>query len=176
MTELMITKWGPAFSKTIEWNDPMISAAAVATMSGIEFLRAIENGDLPPAPIAGLLGFEIEELEEGRVVFVCTPDESVYNPIGVVHGGLVCTLADTVAACAVQSTLGRGIGYTSIDLNVSYLRAVTKDSGRLRAVGTLTKPGRRVSFARADIFDATEKLVATATTSCLIIPAPSAET
>jgi len=174
MTQLMTREpaWGPASTKTIEWYDPMISAAAVADMTGLEFLQAIKAGDLPPAPIACLLGVAIEALEEGRVVFTCTPDESVYNPIGVVHGGLVCTLADTVAACAVQSTLGRGIGYTSIDLNVGYLRAVTKDSGQLRAVGTLTKPGRRVAFAKAEIFDGVGKLVAEASTRCLIIPAP----
>jgi uncharacterized protein (TIGR00369 family) len=105
----------------------------------------------------------------GRVLFECEADESAYNPIGLVHGGLVCTLADTVAACAVQTTLDVGVGYTSIDLNVSYLRPVTADSGVLRATGRVTKPGRRVAYSTAEIVDQAGKLVVTATSSCLIM-------
>jgi uncharacterized protein (TIGR00369 family) len=92
-----------------------------------------------------------------------------------VHGGYVCTLADTVAACAVHSTLEAGTIYTSIDLNVSYTRKVTRDSGTLRAVGTVVKPGRRVAFCRADIFDGAGKVVATATSSCLVMPRQTAD-
>ena len=110
-----------------------------------------------------------------RVVFEGTPDESVYNPIGMVHGGYVCTLADTVAACAVHTTLEAGTIYTSIDLNVSYTRRVTRDSGTLRAVGTVVKPGRRVAFCRADIVDGAGKIVATATSSCLVMPGAAAD-
>ena len=93
-------------------------------MAGVDYLRAIRDGELPPAPIAGLLQFEMAEVEEGRVSFTCRPDESAYNPIGVVHGGLVCTLLDSVCGCAVHSTLPRGKGYTSIEIKVSYLKAV----------------------------------------------------
>jgi uncharacterized protein (TIGR00369 family) len=163
--------WGTPAARIVEWYDPAITAAAVSTMSGLEFLRAIMDGKLPPAPIASLLGFRAVEVEVGYVVFEGTPDESVYNPIGVVHGGLVCTMADTVAACAVHSTLDAGFAYTSIDLNVSYTRPVTKDSGTLRAVGSVVKPGRRVAFSRAEITDASGKVVATATSSCLVMRA-----
>ena len=161
--------WGAPSSKVITWHDPMVTAAASARMAGLEFLRALRDGTLPRPPIAALLGFHPVEVEEGRVVFECTPDESAYNPIGVVHGGLVCTLADTVAACAVHSTLPAGLAYTSIDLNVSYTRPVTKDSGPLRAIGTVVKPGRRVAFSKAEILDSRDKIVATATSSCLIM-------
>jgi uncharacterized protein (TIGR00369 family) len=161
--------WGAPSSKVITWHDPMITAAAAPGMSGLEFLRAIRDGKLPPPPIAVLLGFRPVEIEEGLVVFEGTPDESVYNPIGTVHGGLVCTLADTVAACAVHSTLPAGLAYTSIDLNVSYTRPVTMDSGTLRATGTVVKPGRRVAFSKAEILDGRGKVVATATSSCLIM-------
>jgi uncharacterized protein (TIGR00369 family) len=164
-----MTDWGAPTSKTVEWYDPMITAAVVSSMSGLEFLRAIMEGELPPPPIASLLGFRPSKVELGQVVFEGTPDESVYNPIGTVHGGLVCTLADTVAACAVHSTLPAGVRYTSIDLNVSYTRPVTKDSGSLRAIGTVVKPGRRVAFANAEIIDAAGKVVATATSSCLVM-------
>jgi len=161
--------WGTPSSKVVQWYDPMIAAAHASGMSGYEFLCAMRDGKFPSAPIGALMGFRPTEIGKGHVVFECTPDESVYNPIGMVHGGLVCTLADTVAACAVHSTLDAGFAYTSIDLNVSYLRAVTRDSGTLRATGTVVKPGRRVSFASAEIADGRGKIVATATSSCLIM-------
>ncbi len=138
-------------------------------MSGLEFLRALRDGLLPPAPIASLLLMVPTEVADGRVVFECRPDESAYNPIGVVHGGLVCTLADTVSGCAVHSTLESGVAYTSIDINVSYLRSVTRDSGVLRATGQVTKRGRRVSFSAAEIEDGDGRVVATATSTCLVM-------
>jgi len=108
--------------------------------------------------------------ERGLAQFECVPDESAYNPIGVVHGGLVCTLADSVAGCAVHTTLDAGIGYTSIDITVNYLRPVTVDSGTLVAVGRVTKPGRRVALAAAEIHDGAGRLVATASSNCLVFP------
>ena len=117
-------------------------------------MEAIRDGLLPPAPIAMLMQFDIRALEEGRVEFGCTLDESVYNPIGVVHGGLVCTLLDTVAGCAVHTTLPAGVAYTSIELKVNYLRAVHATSGPLTAIGRVVKPGRRVAFAEGEVLDA----------------------
>ena len=163
------TVWGEARSRTVTWYDPMATATAGAAMSGLELLTAISDGTLPPAPIAALFMMRVAAIENGRVVFECEPDESAYNPIGVVHGGLVCTLADTVAGCAVHSTLEAGVAYTSIDITVNYLRAVTSRSGVLRATGQVTKRGRRVSFASAEIVDGLGKVVATATSSCLIM-------
>ena len=169
--ESPITPWGAPRSKSVTWHEPSIVAGAVPTLSGIEFLRAVRDERLPAPPIARLMGMRLTEVEPGRIVFECEPDESVYNPIGTVHGGLLCTLADSVTACAVQTTLPLGMTYTSIDLNISYLRPVTVNSGVLRATGTVTKPGRRVAFASAEIVDAAGKVVATATSSCLIMAA-----
>ena len=115
---------------------------------------------------------DVVEVAEGRVEFSCEPDESVYNPIGVVHGGLVCTLLDSVVGCAVHTTLPRGLGYTSIELKVNYLRAVHAGSGPLTAVGTVVKPGRRVAFAEGQVTDAAGRLVATASSSLLVFPLP----
>jgi uncharacterized protein (TIGR00369 family) len=169
------TAWGPSSSKTVTWHDPAATARAGTTMSGIDFLEAMRSGALPPPPIASVLGFTIEELGIGRVVFSCVPDESLYNPIGMVHGGLVCTLADTVVGCAVHTMLEAGFTYTSIDLSVSYLRPVTGASGALRSTGRVTKPGRRVAFAEAEIVDGAGKVVATATGSCLVMEVPRTE-
>ena len=93
--------WGEPRSKTITWYDPMQAASAGAGMTGIDHLRAIRDGLLPPPPIASHFGFRIVEVEPGDVTFLCLPDESAYNPIGLVHGGLVCTLLDSALGCAV---------------------------------------------------------------------------
>ena len=161
--------WGEARSRVITWYDPRPTTAAGTTLSGLEFLIAIRDGRLAPPPMASVFGFEITDVSIGEVAFECTPDESAYNPLGVVHGGLVCTLADTVVGCAVHTTLEPGFTFTSIDLSVNYLRPVTSNSGVLRAVGRVTKPGRRVAFATAEIRDGKGTLVATATSSLLIM-------
>jgi uncharacterized protein (TIGR00369 family) len=169
----MSASWGEPRTRTITWYDPMIGAGQGLRMAGIDYLRAIRDRELPPAPIAGLLQFEVAEVEEGRVSFTCVPDESAYNPIGVVHGGLVCTLLDSVCGCAVHSTLPLGRGYTSVEIKVSYLKAVRVDSGRLTATGTLVKGGSRVAFSEAVVTDQSGAVVATATSTCLVFDLPS---
>lgn len=169
----MNASWGEPRTRTVTWFDPMIGAGQGMQMAGIDYLRAIRDRRLPPAPIAGLLQFEVAEVEEGRVSFTCLPDESAYNPIGVVHGGLVCTLLDSVCACVVHSTLPAGKGYTSVEIKVSYLKAVRADSGRLTATGTLVKGGSRVAFSEAVVTDASGTPVATATSTCLVFDLPS---
>jgi uncharacterized protein (TIGR00369 family) len=161
--------WGPPRTKDITWFDPMVTAVSLAELPGREALQAIADGTVAPPPIAAHFGFDLVHAGDGEVEFTCTPDESAYNPIGMVHGGLVCTLLDTVIGCAVHSTLGAGVRYTSIELTVNYLRAVHGHSGILTARGRVTKPGRRVAFAEGDVRDPAGKLVATATGSCLII-------
>ncbi len=162
--------WGAAASRTVTWNDPLVTAAAAAELSGLEFLTAILVGELPPPPIGTLFNMRPVSCSDGEVVFTADPDASMYNPIGVVHGGLVCTLLDSVLGCAVHSTLPRGAGYTSIELKVSYLRAVTGDSGPLTATGRVTKRGRRVCFTDGEVVDGAGRTVATASSSLLIIP------
>jgi uncharacterized protein (TIGR00369 family) len=162
--------WGDARSRTVTWHDPLITAAGALERSGLETMQAIRDGVLPAPPIAQLMQFDIRVLEEGLVEFGCTLDESVYNPIGVVHGGLVCTLLDTVAGCAVHTTLPKGMAYTSIELKVNYLRAVHASSGPLTAIGRVVKPGRRVAFAEGEILDAQGRSVATASSSLLVFP------
>lgn len=162
--------WGEPRSRTLTWHDPMLAAAAGATMSGLDYLRAVAAGDLPPAPISSHFSMRAVQVDPGVVVFECVPDESAYNPIGLVHGGLVCTLLDSVTACAVHTTLPAGTAYTSVELKVSYLRPVHGDSGVLTATGRVVKPGRRIAFAEGEVVDADGKVLATATTSCLVMP------
>jgi uncharacterized protein (TIGR00369 family) len=138
------------------------------TMSGLEYLQAMIGRRLPPPPMCELLRISLVEATPGHATFTCQPDESHYNPIGAVHGGLVCTLLDSALGCAVQSTLPKGQGYTSIELKVSYLRPVRRGSGLLTCVGTVSKAGNRVAFAEGSVTDASGKLVATATGSSLV--------
>jgi uncharacterized protein (TIGR00369 family) len=160
--------WGPERSRTVTWHEPGPSTAKGMTMAGVEYLRAIAGGELPQPPIAGLMRFEMVSADPGRVVFTCEPDESAYNPIGAVHGGLVCTLLDSVTGCAIHSTLPQGKGYTSVEIKVNYLKAVRLSSGVLTATGTVVKSGSRVGFAEGVVTDAGGAVVATATSTLLV--------
>ncbi len=164
-----MTDWGEPRSKTVTWHDPLRTAQAGAAMSGRDFIQAMIDGKLPPPPIGNLLGFRAVSVGDGDMVFACTPDESAYNPIGVVHGGLVCTLLDSAAGCAVHTTLPAGVGYTSAEIKVNYLRPIHGHTGELTAHGWVTKPGRRIAFAEADVRDSAGKLLATASSTCLVI-------
>jgi uncharacterized protein (TIGR00369 family) len=161
--------WGAPRNKTITWYDPIAAAQRGAALSGIEHLDAMRRGELPPPPIAAHFDFQIVDVAAGEVSFTCQPDESAYNPIGLVHGGLVCTLLDSVLGCAVQTTLPAGVAYTSIEMKINYLRPVHGHTGELRARGRVTKPGRRVAFAEGDVRDAAGKVLATASGSCLVM-------
>ncbi len=157
-------------SKTITWVDPLPQAALARTMSGLDYLQAIIDGEIPGAPIASHINMEFVSVETGTAVMAATPDESHYNPIGSVHGGFFATLLDSVCGCAVQTTLPAGTAYTSLDLTVSFLRGITVDTGRVVATGRVTKPGSKAAFVEADIKDAGGRLLATATSTCLVFP------
>ncbi|PZU47543.1 MAG: aromatic compound degradation protein PaaI [Microbacterium sp.] len=155
--------------RTIEFADPLHTRDAVAAMSGLDAMRALRDGIIPPPPIVETMRFSLIAADPGTVTFECRPGLEHYNPIGVVHGGLACTLLDTVTGCAAHTTLEAGQGYTSIEISVKYLRPITADLGVLTAVGTVTKTGRRVIFADGTIADVSGKLVATASSSLLVL-------
>ena len=158
-------------SLAVTWDDPERLAEAARTMPAIEFLRAIRDGRLPPPPIAVLLGMRLAEVEPGHAVFELTPAEQHYNPIGVVHGGIAATMLDSAMACAVQSQLAPGAGYTTLEIKVNMVRAVTARSGTLRATGKIVHGGNRIATAEGRLEDAEGKLYAHATTTCIVLPA-----
>lgn len=155
--------------RSYRWEDPRSLAAQVPQRTGLEFLRAMATGELPPPPIMATVGADIESVEQGRVVFVLEPAEYHYNPIGSVHGGIFATLLDSSCGCAVQSTLPAGVGYTSLDLSVRFLRPMSTDTGPVRCEGIVVSSGRRTALARASITDAAGRLLSEATSSCLIL-------
>ncbi|MCU1514686.1 MAG: thioesterase family protein [Microbacteriaceae bacterium] len=160
----------PERTRTITWDDPAIGANLARSMAGLDYIQGMFDGSIPPPPILHLMRMTGGSAELGRVTFTCEPDESMYNPIGTVHGGLVCTLLDSVLGCAVHTTLAAGQAYTSLEIKISYLRPVLATSGTLIAVGTVTKPGSRAAFAEGTVHDASGKLVATASSTLLVFP------
>jgi uncharacterized protein (TIGR00369 family) len=160
-------------TRTYQWDDPAISAEAAGRMAGIDFLREVQRGRLPAAPIGHTVDFTLDEVEPGRAVFSLTPGEEHYNPIGSMHGGVFATLLDSAAGCAVQSLLPQGMAYTSLDLTVKFLRRVTVDTGPVRAIGTVVNKGRQTALAQAQLVDAKDRLLAHATSSCMLFPVPA---
>lgn len=116
---------------------------------------------------------KLTEVEFGRSVFTCDPDETLYNPFGVVHGGAICTVLDSATGCAAGSILEAGLAYTSIDIDVSFLRPITLSMGTITALGTVTKPGKRVIFTEGVLTTADGTLLATATSRLLVFPTPA---
>ena len=137
-------------------------------LSGLEQLRALMAQGARPG-IGRLMGFNLVEVDEGRAVFEGTPGEEVYNPIGTVHGGYAATLLDSACGIAVHSKLAPGQGYTTLELKVAYHKAITSKTGLVRAEGQVVSFGRRAAFAEARLTDADGRLLASATSSLLVI-------
>lgn len=154
---------------TISWADPRPLAEAGRSLSGAEFLQKIAAGELPGPPLAALMNFKLVELGEGHATFAVEPAEYHYNPIGVVHGGLAATLLDSAMGCAVHSMLPVGTGYTTLELKVNFVRAITAATGRVRAEAKLIHLGGRTATAEGRVVDERGKLYAHATTTCLIL-------
>ena len=137
-------------------------------LSGLEQMQGFAESRLGRRGIGSKLGFQISEVEKGRVVFTATPTEDAYNPLGTVHGGYLATLLDSALGCAVHSSLKPKFGYTTLELKVSYLRAMTTAVGAITAEGRVIQSGRRAAFAEGEIRDGNGRVYATATTTCLV--------
>ena len=145
-----------------------MSQAELRPPTGLEQLERIFSGDAGYEGIAKTLNIHPVEWELGRVVFEGMPDERVYNPIGTVHGGYAATLLDSVVGCAVHSKLAAHQGYTTLELKIAYHRALTKDSGTVRAEGVVVSMGRRAAFAEGKLVDGQGRLCASATSTLLV--------
>ena len=157
-------------SRTYEWDSPEAIHTESQSMSGLDFLKKGMLGDGRRPPIGHTMDFSLAEVEEGRVVFVSTPAEFHYNPIGTVHGGYFGTLLDSAMGCAVHSTLVPGEGYTTLEYKINLVRALTSSVGEIRCEGWVVHRGRRVGTAEGKIIDADGKLYAHGSTTCMIFP------
>ncbi len=161
-------------ARTLRWQDPAQFAEPIRRLSGIDFMRSFLSGELPPPPVMELLGIRLVSIEPGSVGFEFDPAEYMYSPLGNVHGGIVTVLLDTAMGCSFHTTLPAGVGYTTIELKVNFLRPVTTDSGTLRAEGRVVHAGARVATTEARLADRSGRLHAHATSSLLILrPEPA---
>jgi uncharacterized protein (TIGR00369 family) len=137
-------------------------------MSGLEFVRGLADGTLPFNTIAETLGYDIAEAESGRVVVTAEPGEDHLNPAGTVHGGLAATMLDSCMGLAIQSTLEAGLGSTTLEFKISFLRPITPETGSIKAEGMVITRGRRVGTAEGRLTDSNGRLLVHGTTTCLI--------
>jgi uncharacterized protein (TIGR00369 family) len=156
-------------SRTITWADPFAIPKATAGKSGLEALREVFEGRLPPPPIAETMGIEGVHVEEGKAAFEGEPAEYLYNPIGVVHGGFAMTLLDSAMGCAVHSTMKVGERYTTLEVKTNFVRPITVDTGRVRCEGVVIHRGGTIATAEGKLIAIDSgKLLAHGTTTCLI--------
>lgn len=157
-------------SRTVTWATPgQGDLSRLLELDGLAQLQSMLSGEMPPPPIMATVGMSDMRVERGRVVVEMPAAEFHYNPLGSVHGGVISTMLDTAAGCSVHSTLAVGELYTSVDLTVKFLRPVTVDSGLLTCEGTVISRGRRTALAQAQLTDEAGRLVAHATSTCLIM-------
>jgi uncharacterized protein (TIGR00369 family) len=155
-------------TRTFSWEDPMVGANAAPNLSGIEYITAIVNGEIPAPPIAILMNIRISEIERGRVVFEGYPQEYHYNPIGSVHGGFAATICDSALGCCIHTMLPKGTGYTTLELSVNYLRPITTNIQTVYCEGKVIHVGRQIATAEARLTDSEGKLYAHAKTTCAV--------
>ena len=139
-------------------------------LDGLTLFKGLLEGRHPAPPISKVLGFRLSEVELGRVVFDYTPVFDHYNPLGSVHGGIAATLLDSVMGCCIHTTLKAGIGYTTLEIKVNYVRAMTDKTGPVRAEGKVINVGSRIATSEGRLVDSGGKLLAHGTTTCLIFP------
>lgn len=159
-------------SRIITWEDSAPRLKAAATMSGLEFIKAIAEGRLPPPPISRLVDMGIAEVGEGRVVFTLEPGEQHYNPLGTVHGGIIATVLDSAMGCAIQTSLPLGKFFTTLEIKVNYIGAILANTGTLRCEGRVIHRGSRTATADGTLLDSKGRLMAHGSTTCMILDVP----
>ncbi|MFL9484394.1 PaaI family thioesterase [Chitinophagaceae bacterium LWZ2-11] len=156
-------------SRTIHWQNPHEGALKAKDMSGIEYLEAMSAGVIDLPPLLHTLDFKAEKLERGQVTFSFVPQEFHYNPIGSVHGGVISAILDSAMGCSLHSLLEAGIGYTTLELKVNFLKAVTAKSGELKAVGKVIHLGSRTALTEAQLIDNNNTIYAHGVSTCILL-------
>jgi uncharacterized protein (TIGR00369 family) len=150
-----------------------VPSSVQATMPGLAFVQGLIAGTQPHNTMARTLGYDIVEAEKGRVLITASPTGDHLNPQGTVHGGFSATLLDAAMGLAVQTTLEQSYGSTSLEFKITFMRPVLPDAGLIRVEGTVLKGGRRIGYAEGKVTDSQGKLLAHATTSCMIFERPT---
>lgn len=155
---------------SFSWEDPTPTVMAALDRSGLEIWQAIASGELPRPPVGSLVDFSLPVVEEGRIAFSAPAAEWMLNPLGTVHGGIIATMLDSAMGSAVQTTLPAGVGYTTLEIKVNYLRGIPRDAGALLAEGTVIHRGGTIATAEGRLTSESDgRLLAHATTTCMIL-------
>ena len=140
-------------------------------LSGLEYMRKVAAGELPPSGMGQLIGFKLVEVSEGRAVFTVTPDERHYNGLGIAHGGLAATVLDSALGCAINTMLPAGRIFTTLEMKINYVRPLRRETGEVRCEATTIHVGGRTATADGRIVDAAGKLYAHGTATCILFRA-----
>jgi uncharacterized protein (TIGR00369 family) len=146
-------------------------AEARNELSGLEYMRKVAAGELPPSGMGQLLGFKLVEVSEGRAVFTVTPDECHYNGLGIAHGGLAATVLDSALGCAVNTMLPAGRIFTTLEMKINFVRPLRRETGEVRCEATALHVGGRTATAEGRIVDGAGKLYAHGTATCILFRA-----
>ncbi len=157
--------WGEPRTKTVTWWWPGGLSEEIGQLTGIDYLQGMIAGRFPPPPFASTFGVRLVAVAPGEAVFRCAPDESLLNPVGLVHGGVLSTLLDSAMGVAVQTEVDARVGYATIELKVSFLRPLPIDGQEIEVRGRTLKVGRKIAFAEAHAYDGSERLLGHATSS-----------
>jgi uncharacterized protein (TIGR00369 family) len=163
-------------TRTYSFDTRRMNLAELATHSGLDYLTKVFSGEFAGSPIGSTLDFYPVELERGRVVFEGEPKQFVFNPIGSVHGGYAATMLDSALGCSIQTMLEAGQGYTTVELKVNYVRAMTDKTGFVRAESNIIHVGKSLATAEAKLYGRDDgKLYAHGSTTCFVFKLPGAK-
>lgn len=149
--------------------DAQAAAQRLMSTTGLEAMQLLVKGQHGAPSIAKTLGFTLAEVEEGKAVFIGEPSDRVLNPLGIVHGGFALTLIDSCTGCAAHTTLPAGVGYTTIETKVNFVRAITPATGPVRAEGRVVARGRTIITAEGTLTDSKGKLLAHGTSTLMVL-------
>jgi uncharacterized protein (TIGR00369 family) len=155
-------------SSTVNQEASTETPKARRAMSGLEYMRKLMTGELPPSAMARLIDFKLVEVSEGRAVLTIIPDERYYNGVGIVHGGLAATLLDSALGCAINTMMPAGKIFTTLEMKINYVRPMRRETGQVRCEGKVIHVGSRVATADGRIIDASGKLYAHGTATCML--------
>ncbi len=155
-------------ARIVDDETPAARAKVRDRLSGLEYMRQLMAGELPPSGMAGLMNFRLVEVSEGRAVFAVSPDERHYNGIGIVHGGLAATLLDSTLGCAINTMMPSGRIFTTLEMKINYIRPLRRETGEVRCEASILHVGGRVATAEGRIVDAGGKLYAHGTATCML--------
>ena len=150
-------------------HDHVAVARELTKLPGLEALKALLTGQFPPPSISATLGFTLAEVEDGRAVFLGESSDRILNPLGIVHGGWALTLIDSCTGCAAHTTLPAGVGYTSVETKVNFVRAITPETGQVRAEGTVIARGRTIITTEGKLTDSRGRLLAHGTSTIMVL-------